>query len=119
MTKLNVGLGAVNLDGLLLGDALMVEKLGDFFALVSLQLNHFAKLRVRNESAVTVKLLLKVLEDFVHAEFLRNSLNNSPTLSAISTLVPYVDIPACGFDLKVDVVELRVHEPWETETQRK
>ena len=88
----------MNLDGVLLGNALVEEKLGDVLSPVTLQLDDFTELRVRHERAIAVELLLEVFKDFVEREPLGNALDDGPTFATIATLVADVDVIARSFN---------------------
>ena len=100
----------MDLDGILLSNALIEEELGDFLALVTLELNDLAELGVGDESAIAVELLLEVLEDFVEREFLGDALNDGPTLPAIAALIADVDVGARRLYVELYITEFSVHK---------
>jgi len=61
--RTRAALGAVNLDDVLLGDLLINEKLRHHLALVALQLDDLAQVRVLHQAPVAVELLLALLQD--------------------------------------------------------
>ena len=63
---------------------LIDEELLHIFALVALELNHLAHLRVVDDGAIAGELLLDHLQDLLLVEFLRQALDGRQCLATIA-----------------------------------
>jgi len=85
----------VDLDGLgiqLQAFLLINEKFLHVFALIALQLNHLAHLRVIDDGAIACKLLLDHLEDLLLVKFLGQALDRGQCLATIALLDTDMDV---------------------------
>jgi len=71
---------------------LVGKKLLDILALIALELDHLAHLRVVDDGAIASELLLDDLEDLLLVELLRQALDRRQGLTTIALLNPYMDV---------------------------
>lgn len=82
-----IGLETVDLDGLCIqaqAFLLIGQELLNILALVALELNHLAHLRVGNDGAIAGELLLDDLEDLLLVEFLGETLHRGQRFTTIA-----------------------------------
>jgi len=82
-------LEAMDLDGIALKSetfSLVGEEVLYIIALISLELDHLAHLRVNNDGAIASKLLLDHLQDLFLVEFLGQTLDGRQSLATIALL---------------------------------
>lgn len=85
----------MNLDGLgvqLEAFLLVDEKFLNVFALVTLELDHLAHLRVVDDGAIASEFLLDDLQDLLLIEFFWQSLDRGQSLTPITLLDAYMDV---------------------------
>lgn len=83
-------LESVELDGLLGDTKFLLDKVGDFAALIALELDHFAEFRVLDNVTVGCEFFLENLQDTFRVIFLGKTLDGGQSFTTITLLDTYV-----------------------------
>ena len=98
----------MNLDGFLLDDLLLDEKVGNVAALISLELDDGSERFVLNDGAVAAEDALECLEEFLKVEFGVEALDGGQALPSVSLLDANVNVVGsfCGVSqVRVSLIE--------------